>query len=201
VLRGTVAPPHPMRVTDTVEEAFGFAEMTVLAFEDLYAGKLCAALDRQHPRDLYDVHLLYEHEGLTDALYRTFLVYAACSNRPIHELIDPNRIDIGRAFAQEFDGMTIEHVPLETLLAARERLIGDIGALTVGAAAEFLLSIHDAEPDFELIGLPDALELPAIKWKLLNLRKLRHGNPEKHADQRASLAAALRIGRSAKPNG
>lgn len=192
VLRGTVAPPRTMRVTEAVEEAFGFAEMPVLAFEDLYAGKLCAALDRQHPRDLYDVHLLYEHEGLTDALFRTFLVYAACSSRPLHELIAPNRIDIDRAFAQEFDGMTIEHVPLETLLGARERLIGDIGTRTAGAAAEFLLSVHDAEPDFELIGLRDAAELPAIRWKLLNLRKLRDSNPEKHAEQRARLVAAFR---------
>lgn len=191
VLRGTVAPPRTMRVTETVEEAFGFAEMPVLAFEDLYAGKLCAALDRQHPRDLYDVHLLYAHEGVTDALFRTFLVYAACSGRPLHELIDPNRIDIDRAFAQEFDGMTIEHVPLETLLGARERLIGDLQARTAGAAAEFLLSVHDAEPDFGLIDLPAAAELPAIRWKLLNLRKLMEQNPQKHADQRARLAAAL----------
>lgn len=192
VLRGTVAPPHPMRVTEAVEEAFGFAELPVLAFEDLYAGKLCAALDRQHPRDLYDVHLLYEHEGLTDALFRTFLVYAACSGRPLHELIDPNHIEIDRAFIQEFDGMTIEHVPLETLLGVRERLIDDIGTRTVGAAAEFLLSAHDAEPDFGLIGLPAAAELPAIRWKLLNLGKLMEQNPRKHADQRAKLVAALR---------
>jgi hypothetical protein len=82
-------------------------------------------------------------------------------------------------FAQEFDGMMIEHVPLGTLLDARQRLIGDIGALTVGAAAEFLLSVHDAEPDFELIGLRGALELPAIRWKLLNLGKLRDSDPEK----------------------
>ena len=46
VLRGTVKAPHTMRVTDAVEEAFGFAEMSVLSFEDLYAGKICAALDR-----------------------------------------------------------------------------------------------------------------------------------------------------------
>lgn len=193
VLRGTVAPPQVMRVTDAVEEAFGFAETSVLAFEDLYAGKLCAALDRQHPRDLYDVHLLYQHEGLTDALFRTFLVYAACSGRPLHELIDPNRIAIDRAFADEFDGMTIEPVPLATLLAARERLIEDIGSRMTGAAAAFLLSIHDVEPDFDLIRLPGAAELPAIRWKLLNLRKLKDGNPDKHADQRARLLATLRI--------
>lgn len=192
VLRGTVAPPCTMRVTDAVEEAFGFAETSVLAFEDLYAGKLCAALDRQHPRDLYDVHLLYEHEGITEDLFRAFLVYAACSGRPLHELIDPNRVAIDRAFAQEFDGMTVEHVPLETLLGARERLIDDIRGRTTGAAAEFLLSIHDAEPDFGLIDLPEAAELPAIRWKLLNLKKLIEQNPRKHADQRAKLMAALR---------
>lgn len=192
VLRGTVAPPHLMRVTQPVEEAFGFAEMPVLAFEDLYAGKLCAALDRQHPRDLYDVHLLYEHEGITDALYRTFLIYAASSPRPLHELIAPNRIDIDRAFAQEFDGMTIEHVPLQTLLAARDRLMNDVANRTSGTAAQFLLSLHDGEPDFGLIGHSAAADLPAIRWKLLNLRKLRDGNPDKHADQRARLAAAFR---------
>ena len=192
VLRGTVMPPHMMRVTEVVEEAFGFAEMPVLAFEDLYAGKLCAALDRQHPRDLYDVHLLYEHEGVTDALYRTFLIYAASSPRPLHELIAPNRIAIDRAFAQEFDGMTIEHVPVQTLLSARDQLMHDVADRTAGTAAEFLLSLHDGEPDFGLIGHPAAANLPAIKWKLLNLRKLRDSNPDKHADQRARLAAMIR---------
>lgn len=192
VLRGTVAPPRVMRVTDAVEEAFGFAEMAVLAFEDLYAGKLCAALDRQHPRDLYDVHLLYSHEGVTDDLFRTFLVYVASSPRPLHELIDPNRLAIDRAFAEEFDGMTLEHVPLETLLEARERLIEEVRGRIPGAAGKFLLSVHDADPNFDLIGLPAAADLPAIRWKLLNLRKLIERNPEKHADQRARLEAAIR---------
>jgi len=192
VLRGTVAPPRVMRVTDAVEEAFGFAEMAVLAFEDLFAGKLCAALDRQHPRDLYDVHLLYSHEGVTDDLFRTFLVYVASSPRPLHELIDPNRLAIDRAFAEEFDGMTLEHVPLETLLEARERLIEEVRGRIPGAAGKFLLSVHDADPNFDLIGLPAAADLPAIRWKLLNLRKLIERNPEKHADQRARLEAAIR---------
>jgi predicted nucleotidyltransferase component of viral defense system len=142
VLRGTVAPPEERRVTKVVEEQFGFAEMPVVAFEDLYAGKLVAALDRQHPRDLYDVEQLYQHEGITDHLFRTFLVYAASSSRPLHELIDPNMIDIDRAFAQEFDGMTVEHVSLEKLLEARERLVKDIRSRLTGPTAEFLLSVH-----------------------------------------------------------
>ena len=194
VTRGTVGSPQTMRVTDAVEEAFGFAEMSVVAFEDLYAGKLCAALDRQHPRDLFDVELLYENEGLTDDLFRTFLVYAACSKRPLHELIEPNMISIDRSFAQEFDGMTVEHVPLETLLAARERLVHDIQARMVGAAGEFLLSVHDGAPKFDLIGLPAAADLPAVRWKLINLERLMEKNPEKHAAQRAALEGAIAKG-------
>lgn len=194
VTRGTVAAPQVMRVTDAVEDQFGFAEISVVAFEDLYAGKLVAALDRQHPRDLYDVELLFEHEGITDALFRTFLVYAACSPRPLHELIDPHLIAIDRHFAQEFDGMTVDHVSLETLLAARTRLVHDIRSRITGEAAEFLLSVHDGAPKFDLIALSAAAELPAIRWKLLNLKRLLDQNPEKHATQRAALEAAMAKG-------
>jgi len=86
VARGTVHAPELRRVSQPVEDAFGFAEMRVVAFEDLFGGKLHAAVDRQHPRDLFDVKLLYENEGLTDALFRTFLIYVASSGRPPHEL-------------------------------------------------------------------------------------------------------------------
>jgi nucleotidyltransferase AbiEii toxin of type IV toxin-antitoxin system len=43
----------------------------------MYAGKLCAALDRQHPRDLFDVMLLQKAEGIDRALFDVFLVYLA----------------------------------------------------------------------------------------------------------------------------
>ncbi len=122
-----------MRVSAAVEDAFGFAEMPVVAFEDLFAGKICAALDRQHPRDLYDVKLLYDHEGVTDALFRTFLIYAAASNRPLHELVSPNLLAIDNAFAREFEGMTVDPVQLPDLLDARARLIADIHARLPGA--------------------------------------------------------------------
>lgn len=58
VLRGCVYEPPIRRISPKVEEQFGFAEMPVLNFADLYAGKIMAALDRQHPRDLFDVHNL-----------------------------------------------------------------------------------------------------------------------------------------------
>lgn len=196
VTRGTVAAPRLMTVTAAVEDQFGFAETPVVAFEDLFAGKLCAALDRQHPRDLFDVQLLYENEGVTEDLFRAFLVYAACSSRPLHELIDPNMIAIDQAFAQEFEGMTVEHIPLETLLATRERLVRDLQSRLAGAPGDFLVSIHDANPKFELIGLPQAAALPAIRWKLLNLERLKTRDPKKHAAQREALERVLARGSS-----
>lgn len=92
-------------MNENVEETFGFAEMQVVSFEDLFGGKLHAAVDRQHPRDLFDVKLLYQNEGLTDALFRTFLIYVASSGRPPHELVRPSLVELDEAFVKEFEGL------------------------------------------------------------------------------------------------
>jgi len=187
VTRGVVHEPERRIVTDAVEEEFGFAEIQVVAFEDLFGSKLHAALDRQHPRDLFDVKLLYEDEGLTDALFRTFLVYVASSGRPAHELLDPHRHPLDAPHAEEFQGMTSRPVTIEELDATREQLILDIHSRIDEAARHFLLTLHDAEPNFGAIGLPQAADLPAVRWKLRNLQRLIEENPSKHADQRAAL--------------
>ena len=189
VTRGVIYSPELMTVSDAVQEEFGFAETQVVSFEDLYGGKLHAALDRQHPRDLFDVKLLYENEGVTDALFRAFLIYVASSPRPAHELLNPNLADLEQPYAQEFLGMTKDPVSLDALVVTRTRLVDDIRSRLDGAAQTFLLGLHDAEPNFDAIGLPQAADLPAVKWKLLNLQKLIADNPTKHAKQRAALFA------------
>lgn len=192
VTRGTVYPPTTMMVSDLVTEHFGFAEMNILAFEDLYGGKLHAALDRQHPRDLFDIMILYESEGLTEDLFRVFMVYVASSNRPMHELLTPPTRFKEDLYDGEFVGMTREAVTKEALIATQTRLYADIQEHLLGDTADFLLSLHDAEPDFGLIGIPEAAALPAIRWKLVNLEKLRRSNPEKHAAQRSALETLFR---------
>lgn len=187
VMRGTVHQVHWMNPSAVVAAEYGPAATRVVSFEDLFAGKLVAALDRQHPRDLYDVSVLFDHEGLSDALFRTFLVYVACSNRPMHELLNPTRLDVSNVFRTEFQGMAIVEIPLNDLLEVRERLIGEVRSRLNETAMEYLLGLHDGRPDFGLIGLPDAAELPAIKWKLMNLNKLRLTNPNKHALQRRAI--------------
>ena len=187
VMRGAVHPARRMAACERVTEQFGFAEANVLAFEDLYGGKLHAALDRQHPRDFFDVKLLYDNEGLTDGLFRTFMVYVASSNRPMHELLAPAAPPGEGLYYEEFVGMTREAVSRDALTGTRRRLHADIGSRLKGDIAAFLLSLHDAEPDFGLIGLPEAANLPAVRWKLVNLEKLKRENPDKHAVERDAL--------------
>lgn len=52
----------------------------------------------------------------------------------------------------------------------------------------FLPTLHDGSPDFDCLGLSQAVNLPAVAWKLINLRKLRRLNPEKHAAQRMAIS-------------
>jgi len=141
------------------------------------------------PRDLYDIKLLYENEGLTEDLFRTFLIYIACSSRPAHELLDPNLIDLDQPYAKEFDGMTKVHVSLEDLLETRKRLVADIRSRLDGKVRTFLLSLHDGTPDFDAIERPRAADLPAVRWKLINLEKLKRDNLAKHAEHRSALEA------------
>ena len=183
--------PELRAVSGIVEDEFGYAEMQVISFEDLFGGKLHAALDRQHPRDLYDIRLLYENEGLTANLFRTFLIYVASSGRPAHELLAPNLIDFDQPYAREFEGMTKTPVSLEQLLETRKRLIADIQSRFDDATKHFLLGLHDGTPDFDAIDRPRAAALPAVRWKLMNLDRLKIENPQKHAEQRALLAALL----------
>lgn len=172
VLRGTVWPVALKEVCPPVEETFGYAEMQVVALNDLYAGKICAALDRQHPRDLFDVKLLMENEGVSRDLFNTFLVYLISHRRPMAELLTARRKDIAEAFEKEFKDMTSEPVTLAALLEAREQMIGHIRRAMTDRDRKFLLSVKNKAPDWSLIDLPNVAELPAVKWKLLNLGRM-----------------------------
>ena len=191
VMRGTLFPPNLLRTRPKVDEAFGFAETSVVSFRDLFAGKLVAALDRQHPRDLFDVKLLYDAGGLTDDLFRAFLVYLTCSRRPPHELLAPNFVALQPVFEREFFGMTADPVDLANLETTREKLVKDIRGRLKGEAAEYLRSLSSAEPDFELIGLPQAGDLPAIAWKVQNLDRLKQADPDKFKAQAEAVEELL----------
>jgi predicted nucleotidyltransferase component of viral defense system len=172
VLRGCVFEPELRGVAPMVEDNFGFAEMRLVSFADLYAGKAVAALDRQHPRDLFDARDLLANEGIDDALRRAFIVYMLSHDRPMSEVLTARRKDISAEFMRGFDGMTDKPVSIEELLAAREALIGDLVGKMPVDHRRFLISFERGEPEWSLLGLPHVVELPAVKWRQLNLNKL-----------------------------
>lgn len=180
VLRGSVFPPEERSVSPKVEEMLGYASMRLMSFADVYAGKICAALDRQHPRDLFDIKFLLDNEGIGDDLRKTFLVYLISNNRPIAEMLAPHRLDIRPVYESEFASMAETHVPVEELEDVREELICIIHRDLTDDEKQFLLSFKSREPDWSLLGIEhvDAIkELPAIRWKLLNLGRM---SDEKH---------------------
>ncbi|MFT6217295.1 MAG: putative nucleotidyltransferase component of viral defense system [Cycloclasticus pugetii] len=172
VLRGTVYEPKMMEVCAAVEDEFGYAEVPVVALADLYAGKICAALDRQHPRDLFDVKWLLENEGLTDEIRKALIIYLSSHNRPMAELLRPQFKDIAAIYAGEFANMAETDVPLEELVAVRKHLVELIHQGLTDSEKSFLLSFKNREPDWALLELDAVSELPAIKWKQINLAKM-----------------------------
>lgn len=184
VLRGTVYEPVVTAVMPVVEDTFGFAEMRVVSFADLYAGKIVAALDRQHPRDLFDVRDLLANEGVDEALRRAFLVYILSHNRPMAEVLAPTRKPLADEFERGFAGMTQMPVALAELEAAREAIIATMVADMPEGHRRFLIGFKRGEPDWGLLGIPEAQQLPAVLWKQRNLDRLP-------AEKRRELAEAL----------
>ncbi|MGX5217060.1 nucleotidyl transferase AbiEii/AbiGii toxin family protein [Pseudomonas segetis] len=190
VLRGTVFKPEVVAVSEAVEDEFGFAEMAVVSFADLYAGKICAALDRQHPRDLFDVKQLLDTEGLTADLRKALLVYIISHSRPIAELLRPNLKDITDVYEGEFRNMADQDIPQADLEATREQLISLINTSLTPQERAFLLSFKSRTPDWTLLGLSNVDQLPAVRWKLQNLARM---TPEKHTAAYLRLKETLAI--------
>jgi predicted nucleotidyltransferase component of viral defense system len=194
VLRGCAYDPQVRSVSPAVEAQFGFAAMQVVSFPDLYAGKVVAALDRQHPRDLFDVRDLLANEGIDDALRTAFIVYLLSHNRPMAEVLAARPKELSAEFVRNFQGMTAEPIHLDDLIAARAALVESMIAQMPKAHRTFLLSFERGEPEWQLLGLPRAAKLPAIMWRQQNLAKLPQG---KRADLVAQLAAVLEPAASA----
>ncbi|MGB3291056.1 MAG: nucleotidyl transferase AbiEii/AbiGii toxin family protein [Burkholderiaceae bacterium] len=192
VMRGTVRPVRRASLTPVAcDVLMADLEIPMVSLEDVYGGKLVAALDRQHPRDLFDVMQLFAHEGITPGIRRAFVVYLASSNRPIHEVLFTPLRDIRHDYEHNFQGMTAEPVPLDALLAARERMVREIQQGLDDDERRFLLSLVAGAPDWSLLGIGHLEHLPGLRWKLQNLAQLKKANPKKFAEQSEALASHL----------
>jgi predicted nucleotidyltransferase component of viral defense system len=173
VSRGSVYPAEERELTRRAEDLFELSVTAqTLSLADLYGGKLCAALDRQHPRDLFDVKLLLENEGITEEIRKAFVVHLASHDRPMHELLDPKLKNIRRIYDNEFTGMTVDPVSYEDLNAARDTLIETLIKELTSGEREFLVSLKAGQPKWNSIGIEGIEKLPAVQRKLTNVRKL-----------------------------
>ncbi|MCW8885755.1 MAG: nucleotidyl transferase AbiEii/AbiGii toxin family protein [Motiliproteus sp.] len=187
--RGLLGEPKKAPLCEAAQEQFdAFCAMPLVPLAQLYGGKLCAALDRQHPRDLFDVKLLFENEGFTDEIKRGFILGLVSSNRPTHEMLDPHLLDQRTAFENQFDGMSTIEFSYDDYEATRLQLIETVKASLSEEDKAFLLSLNRLTPDWSIY---DYQKFPSVKWKLLNLEKFKKDNPEVYAQQLNELKSIL----------
>lgn len=121
---------------------------------------------------------------------QAFVIYLVCSPRPIHELLQPNLIDLRAVYENEFVNMTEKDISLESLLDARERLIRTINHDLSANERNFLLSMKQGEPDYSLLPFQNIEQFPALQWKLINIKKMDAG---KHSIMLSKLRAVLEM--------
>lgn len=192
VFRGTVLPIEHRPLSARTSDLFG-VEFTVptLVPDELYAGKLVAALDRQHPRDLFDVWQLFQSRGLNATMVECFVVYLAGHNRPIHEVLFSNDKSIEAEYEHAFAGMTEEECSLEVLLQTRKKLRQTLPQSLSLAHREFLSGLARAQPDWSLLQCSHAQRLPALRWKLANLEKFQKSRLRDFVAQADELDARM----------
>jgi len=154
-----------------------FCAIQIVPLEQLYGGKICAALDRQHPRDLFDVNYLLKNEGFTNTIKKGFLFSLLSSNRPINEMLFPNLLDMRLSMTNQFEGMSKELFSYDDFEKTRNELIGAIHNSLTAEDKKFLLAFKNLTPDWSIYNFEN---FPAIQWKLKNLKVLKENNPKKH---------------------
>lgn len=193
VFRGTIFPVEIRSLTAKTAQMFSTTvDAPVLAEAELYGSKIVAALDRQHPRDLFDVLKLYEQGDLTPDILEAVVIYLAGHNRPTHEVLFGTDKDISMSYANSFVGMTFEKSPsLEILLDVRAKLRADVTQRITEKHRDFLIGLVEANPDWSLLDCEHAESLPGLRWKLINLKKFQKSRPSDFVKQAGALRALL----------
>jgi len=192
IKRGNVFPTQLLQVADSVQNEFEkFAAAQIVSMTELYGRKICAAIDRQHPRDIFDVKLLLENEGLTDDIWQGFKIGLISHYKPINELLSPILKDHRPAFNNQFSGMTSIPFTYEDYIYTREQLVKTIKEKLTEKDKKFLVSFEQGEPDWSLFPIPVLKVLSAVNWKLLNIEKFKKENPKKHLQMIENLKATL----------
>ncbi len=113
------------------------------------------------------------------------------SDRPIHESFAPSVIDQREAMEIQFAGMSDVLFTYEDFEETRTKLITDVRAMLTNDDIRFLVSFEKGEPDWESVEYNYFAEYPSVKWKLLNIAKLKKENPAKSQSEAEKLKLIL----------
>jgi predicted nucleotidyltransferase component of viral defense system len=187
--RGVIADTELVILCDKAQETFDkFCEVRMISRKQLWGGKINAALDRQHPRDLFDIRNLINEVGYSTDIKEGVIFFLLCGKRPIHELLNPHYIDQSAVFESQFQGMTDNTFGDDEYRETREQLIKMTNESLTTEDKEFLLAFSKGEPNWTKV---DYGKYPAIRWKLLNIKKLKESNPQKYREQIEMLKQIL----------
>lgn len=189
IKRGCFADIQKLSLSEKAQHEFNtFCEVPVVEKGHLYGGKICAALDRQHPRDIFDIHYMLRKDDFTPSIKKGFIFYLISANRPIAEMLNPNLIDQSDVLEKQFSGMTEETFSYKDFEEARVHLINLVNHSLSDDDKVFLKSIETGSPNWDIY---DFSIFPAVKWKLVNVQKLIKENRTKHIKQLKALNLIL----------
>lgn len=187
--RGALYAPKRLTLCEKAQEEFdAFCAVPVIEEGQLYGGKICAALDRQHPRDLFDVKYFLENAAFSNEHRKGLLLALLSSNRPVDELLYPHFLDQRAALSNQFIGMTNEPFDYPDFEAARDNLLKRVHQSLTAEDKKFLLSVQSLQPEWNIY---DFEQFPSVQWKLQNLKRLKKNNPNKYQIQLESLKKSL----------
>lgn len=194
ITRGHLHPVKLLQVNDEVQDRFKkFAAIQVVSDAELYGGKICAALDRQHPRDLFDVYLLFQESGYNEDVKNGFIQALVSHMRTMNEVLEPHLLDQRSAFEKQFQGMTYTAFTYEDFEATRENLINIVDSSLSEKDRSFLLTFKRGDPDWDLFPVAGLKDMPAVQWKLMNIQNLKRSNPDKHNELIHKLESLFKL--------
>ncbi len=187
--RGLWGEPMSLLLCDKAQEEFdAFCAITTVSKGQLFGGKICAGLDRQHPRDLFDIKYLLKNEGFSDEIKAGLILSLLSSDRPVHELLQPNFQDQRTAMNNQFMGMTSENFSYDEYEEVRLNLVSTILDGLTDSDKDFLLSFNNLQPNWDIYNFEN---FPSIRWKMQNLERLKEMNTEKFDNQLKTLKKLL----------
>lgn len=192
VMRGHFLPVELKPLQPFAQDEFSqFVEISTLAQGELYGGKICAALDRQHPRDLFDLSPLLTEKFFPQDIKYGFIAALLSHDRPIHELLSPRFKLQEDIFNSQFEGMARTPYSYEQFLTDQTELPQTLLNTLSDDDKSFILAFKAGNPDWASFKYPEIQSLPAIQWKLLNIQKLANHNPSKDDKMISNLKSVL----------